>query len=55
LNEANAGLTMKYNELLANQVVPAPAPVPAQEPTHIPSPDEIKSTMERILTQMDNE
>ena len=49
LNEANTGLTMKYNELLANQVASVPVPVP------IPSPDEIKSTMERILTQMDNE
>ena len=57
LNEANAGLTMKYNELLANQVVPVPVPVPAPAPAPapIPSPDEIKSTMERILTQMDNE
>ena len=53
LNEANTGLTMKYNELIANQVVPAPVPV--QAPIHIPSPDEIKSTMERILTQMDGE
>jgi hypothetical protein len=61
LNEANTGLTMKYNELRANQVasVPepthAPEPVPAPVPAPIPSPDEIKSTMERILTQMDNE
>lgn len=65
LNEANTGLTMKYNELIANQVAPAPvhaqAPVPvpvpeqAQAIPHIPSPDEIKSTMERILTQMDGE
>jgi len=59
LNEANTGLAMKLNELLANQIEPAPepapAPAPAPEPAHIPSPDEIKSTMERILTQMDNE
>jgi hypothetical protein len=63
LNESNAGLAMKLNELLANQVVPAPAkaiapvpePAPAQAIPHIPSPDEIKSTMERILTQMDGE
>jgi hypothetical protein len=52
---------MKYNELIANQVAPAPvhaqaiAPEPAQAIAHIPSPDEIKSTMERILTQMDGE
>jgi hypothetical protein len=57
LNESNTGLAMKLNELLANQVAPEPepAPEPAPVPTHIPSPDEIKSTMERILTQMDNE
>lgn len=55
LNEANTGLTMKYNELLANQVASVPAPVPVPVPAPIPSPDEIKSTMERILTQMDNE
>jgi hypothetical protein len=42
---------MKLNELLANQVEIPPAP----EQAHIPSPDEIKSTMERILTQMDGE
>jgi hypothetical protein len=51
LNETNAGLAMKLNELLANQVEIPPAP----EQAHIPSPDEIKSTMERILTQMDGE
>jgi len=65
LNEANTGLTMKYNELIANQVAPVPVPAPAPAPApvqeqaqaiaHIPSPDEIKSTMERILTQMDGE
>jgi hypothetical protein len=61
LNEANTGLTMKYNELIANQVAPAPVPAQAIAPeqaqaiAHIPSPDEIKSTMERILTQMDGE
>lgn len=59
LNEANTGLTMKYNELLANQVTSVPAPVPGPlsvpVPVPVPSPDEIKSTMERILTQMDNE
>jgi|LauGreDrversion4_2_1035121.scaffolds.fasta_scaffold37033_4 hypothetical protein len=48
LNEANTDLSMKYNELIANQVQPQPQP-------HIPSPDEIKSTMERILSKMDNE
>jgi chromosome segregation ATPase len=51
LNEANTRLEMKLSELLANQRV-------IQQPelqTHIPSPDEIKSTMERILTQMDGE
>lgn len=68
LNEANAGVAMKLNELLANRVaipqtatqplslhalVPEPAPEPV--PAHIPSPDEIKSTMERILAQMDGE
>jgi hypothetical protein len=53
LNESNTGLAMKLNELLANQVVPVPEPAP--EPAHIPSPDEIKSTMERILKQMDDE
>ena len=49
LNETNTGLAMKLNQLLANQVAPVP------EPPHVPSPDEIKSTMERILTQMDGE
>ena len=51
LNEANTGLTMKYNEMIANKVAPVPAP---SQPI-IPTPDEIKSTMERILTQMDSE
>ena len=55
LNETNTGLAMKLNELLANQLEPPPAPAPVQEPAHVPSPDEIKSTMERILTQMDGE
>ena len=59
LNEANTGLSMKYNELLANQVeIPLPpkqTPMQPEEQPHIPSPDEIKSTMERILTQLDNE
>jgi len=61
LNEANTGLAMKYNELLTNQVAitqsqtPMQVPEQAQPQTHIPSPDEIKSTMERILKQMDNE
>jgi len=53
LNEANTGLAMKLSELIANQVEQTPTQPPAQ--SHIPSPDEIKSTMERILTQMDNE
>jgi hypothetical protein len=51
LNEANTGLAMKLSELLANQ----PAIQQPELQTHIPSPDEIKSTMERILTQMDGE
>ena len=59
LNEANTGLAMKYNELLANQVgilqQQTPMKPPVQVQAHIPSPDEIKSTMERILTQLDNE
>jgi hypothetical protein len=51
LNEANTGLAMKLNELLAKTVA-----IPQEQPpAHIPSPDEIKSTMERILTQIDNE
>lgn len=52
LNEANADLSMKYNELLASQVK---VPEQQQPQPHIPSPDEIKSTMERILSKMDNE
>jgi hypothetical protein len=57
LNEANTGLTMKLNELLANQVSISQTQTPTQlhVQSHIPSPDEIKSTMERILTQIDNE
>ena len=61
LNEANTGLAMKYNELLANQAaIPLPPTqtlmqVQEQPQSHIPSPDEIKSTMERIMTQLDNE
>jgi hypothetical protein len=63
LNEANTDLSMKYNELIANQVAiplpPTQTPMQVQvapEPqSHIPSPDEIKSTMERILTQMDSQ
>jgi hypothetical protein len=57
LNEANTGLAMKYNELLANQVSISQTQTPTQlhVQSHIPSPDEIKSTMERILTQIDNE
>jgi hypothetical protein len=53
LNEATTGLAMKYNELIANQVAQTPTQPPAT--AHIPTPDDIKSTMERILTQMDNE
>jgi hypothetical protein len=53
LNEANTGLAMKYNELIATQVAQTPTQPPA--PAHIPTPDDIKSTMERILTQIDGE
>ena len=53
LNEANTGLAMKLSELIANQVEQTPTQPPA--PAYIPSPDEIKSTMERILSKMDNE
>jgi hypothetical protein len=52
LNETNTDLVMKYNELLAKQVV-IPQMQSLVQP--IPSPDDIKSTMERILTQLDNE
>jgi hypothetical protein len=57
LNEANTELAMKLNELLANQVaIHQPQPELQPEPqTHIPTPDEIKSTMELILTKMDSQ
>ena len=48
MNEANTDLSMKYNELIANQVQPQPQP-------HIAGPDEIKLAMEHILTEIDSE
>jgi hypothetical protein len=55
LNEATTGLAMKYNELLTKQVEIPQIQSLLQPVLPIPSPDDIKSTMERILTQLDNE